>query len=120
MNAAAFAWKRRAAKIGHVVLLAAFVIFTAFPFYWMFITTFKTTLDLVDTHNNPFLFNLPPTLENLDVLFFNTQYGLWVWNTVLVGILVVIITLLLAIPRSEEHTSELQSLMRISYAVFCL
>src|SRR3546814_10726648 len=23
-------------------------------------------------------------------------------------------------PRSEEHTSELQSLMRISYAVFCL
>src|SRR3546814_10202908 len=26
----------------------------------------------------------------------------------------------LAGPRSEEHTSELQSLMRISYAVFCL
>src|SRR3546814_5228200 len=25
-----------------------------------------------------------------------------------------------AFPRSEEHTSELQSLMRISYAVFCL
>src|SRR3546814_4331332 len=23
-------------------------------------------------------------------------------------------------PRSEEHTSDLQSLMRISYAVFCL
>src|SRR3546814_7599172 len=27
---------------------------------------------------------------------------------------------LLATDRSEEHTSELQSLMRISYAVFCL
>src|SRR3546814_4714731 len=27
---------------------------------------------------------------------------------------------LLAAYRSEEHTSELQSLMRISYAVFCL
>src|SRR3546814_9819462 len=26
----------------------------------------------------------------------------------------------LCAPRSEEHTSELQSLMRISYAVFCL
>src|SRR3546814_5065372 len=26
----------------------------------------------------------------------------------------------LAISRSEEHTSELQSLMRTSYAVFCL
>src|SRR3546814_3940047 len=27
---------------------------------------------------------------------------------------------MLGAPRSEEHTSELQSLMRISYAVFCL
>src|SRR3546814_2148351 len=27
---------------------------------------------------------------------------------------------LLCLTRSEEHTSELQSLMRISYAVFCL
>src|SRR3546814_5702740 len=26
----------------------------------------------------------------------------------------------LPVERSEEHTSELQSLMRISYAVFCL
>src|SRR3546814_6872194 len=33
-------------------------------------------------------------------------------------LLAVVIVLFLA--RSEEHTSELQSLMRISYAVFCL
>src|SRR3546814_5291894 len=31
-----------------------------------------------------------------------------------------LIRLLRATGRSEEHTSELQSLMRISYAVFCL
>src|SRR3546814_6363740 len=30
------------------------------------------------------------------------------------------VTILRADGRSEEHTSELQSLMRISYAVFCL
>src|SRR3546814_1701715 len=30
------------------------------------------------------------------------------------------LTLNAAFQRSEEHTSELQSLMRISYAVFCL
>src|SRR3546814_4403054 len=29
-------------------------------------------------------------------------------------------TALVLVARSEEHTSELQSLMRISYAVFCL
>src|SRR3546814_6473809 len=32
----------------------------------------------------------------------------------------VLALLLLFVARSEEHTSELQSLMRISYAVFCL
>src|SRR3546814_1426740 len=30
------------------------------------------------------------------------------------------LTVVTALSRSEEHTSELQSLMRISYAVFCL
>src|SRR3546814_8704035 len=30
------------------------------------------------------------------------------------------IGILVAVLRSKEHTSELQSLMRISYAVFCL
>src|SRR3546814_5391304 len=34
---------------------------------------------------------------------FQVQLVIWLWLTV----------------RSEEHTSELQSLMRISYAVFC-
>src|SRR3546814_2187769 len=33
---------------------------------------------------------------------------------------VTVSTLVCLIGRSEEHTSELQSLMRISYAVFCL
>src|SRR3546814_9416517 len=32
----------------------------------------------------------------------------------------ILLYLLLTRTRSEEHTSELQSLMRISYAVFCL
>src|SRR3546814_4121759 len=37
-----------------------------------------------------------------------------------VGVLLVGVSLAVAAVRSEEHTSELQSLMRISYAVFCL
>src|SRR3546814_612764 len=36
------------------------------------------------------------------------------------GLLDVLTQAIAAVPRSEEHTSELQSLMRISYAVFCL
>src|SRR3546814_4678690 len=44
------------------------------------------------------------------------------WRTTLIPCLAVPVSLTgaLAGMRSEEHTSELQSLMRISYAVFCL
>src|SRR3546814_2127969 len=35
-------------------------------------------------------------------------------------ILLVGVAVMVCLYRSEEHTSELQSLMRISYAVFCL
>src|SRR3546814_3504361 len=37
-----------------------------------------------------------------------------------VGIVIKTLGVMIAGERSEEHTSELQSLMRISYAVFCL
>src|SRR3546814_5291568 len=37
-----------------------------------------------------------------------------------VGQIELIFTFIASVTRSEEHTSELQSLMRISYAVFCL
>jgi multiple sugar transport system permease protein len=91
-------WQRRAGHVGHFGILAAFAAFCAFPFYWMLITTFKDIHDLINTANNPFIFNNPPTLENLRVLFFDTQYVRWMLNTLGVGVAVVIITLLLAVP----------------------
>ena len=82
----------------HFGILAVFVTFTAFPFYWMLITAFKQTRDLLNPTNNPFLFNLPPTFEHVRVLFSETMFGQWLLNTALVGVLVVGITLLLAVP----------------------
>jgi multiple sugar transport system permease protein len=79
-------------------VLAAFTAFTAFPFYWMLITAFKRTSDLLKRGNNPFVYNEPPTLENLRVLFQDTLFLRWVGNTLVVGALVVVITLLLALP----------------------
>ncbi len=85
-------------RLGHRGVLAAFTAFTAFPFYWMLITAFKRTSDLLKRGNNPFVFNEPPTLENLRVLFQDTLFLRWVGNTLVVGLLVVVITLLLALP----------------------
>src|SRR3546814_3990360 len=46
--------------------------------------------------------------------------ALWVIYVILTAACAVTFYLLGMTPRSEEHTSELQSLMRISYAAFCL
>jgi multiple sugar transport system permease protein len=92
------AWRRPITRTGHFGVLAMFVVFAAFPFYWMLITMFKQTRDLLNVAYNPFLFNEPPTLENLRVLFTDTLYAQWLLNTGLVGVAVVVITLILALP----------------------
>jgi len=85
-------------RAGHFGVVGLFTVFTAFPFYWMLITTFKRESDLLKRANNPFVYNEPPTLENIRVLFEETLYGRWLANTLLVGLLVVVITLVLALP----------------------
>jgi multiple sugar transport system permease protein len=80
---------------GAVVVL---VTFAAFPFYWMLITTFKTDGDLYDLKSNPYWFNAAPTLEHLKYLFQETLFLQWIWNTALIGVCVVAITLLIALP----------------------
>ncbi len=79
-------------------IVVPFAIALAFPFGWMLITAFKQNSDLYNTENIPFLFNSPPTTEHVDLLFLDTNYLLWLWNTGFVGLLVVAITLVLALP----------------------
>src|SRR3989442_13074474 len=87
-------------RSGLYLSIAGFTFFAAFPFVWMGITAFKRILDLYNIHNNPFLFNLPPTMENLQLLFRETLFTRWVITTAFVGALVVIITLLVAFPAA--------------------
>src|SRR6266699_1446728 len=87
-------------KVVHVLVLGAFTILLAFPFYWMLITSFKQNLDLYTMENNPFLFNARPTLDHLRFLFTQTRFVRWLGNTALVGVAVVAITLLLALPAA--------------------
>jgi multiple sugar transport system permease protein len=82
------------------LIVGPFAIVLAFPFYFMVITTFKKTTDLYNLEKFPFWWSggLPQTDANLADLFNNTEYGKWIENTVFVGLLVVAITLLLAMP----------------------
>lgn len=96
-----FRWqraKREAARGTQFGIIAALAAFAAFPFAWMLITTFKETTDLYNPQHNPFLFHQPPTLEHLHRLFYDTLFGQWLLNTALVGVIVVAITLVLAVP----------------------
>jgi len=92
------------ALVGHRALILAFTVFAIFPFYWMVVTSFKQNSDLYvgasNTSHNPFIFNQPPTLAHLKILFQNTLYPTWLFNSLWVGALVVLITLALAVPAA--------------------
>jgi multiple sugar transport system permease protein len=81
------------------LVVGPFAIVLAFPFYWMLVTALKTEPDLYNTENVPFKFNQgSPTTNNFEFLWENTQYKTWLENTALVGAVVVVVTLLLALP----------------------
>lgn len=82
------------------LVVAGFCFFSAAPFVWMLITMFKQDKDLYQTANNPFLFNEPPTLDHINFLFESTNYVGFLRNSLVVGILVVVITLVIAIPAA--------------------
>lgn len=87
-------------RVVHILVIAVFTVLLAFPFYWMVITSFKQNVDLYTMENNPFLFNAKPTLDHLKFLFTQTQFVRWLGNTAFVGVVVVAITLLLAVPAA--------------------
>ncbi len=87
-------------RIGRWAIVVGFAALLAFPFYWMAITTFKQTSDLYNVDHNPFVFNAPPTLDHLKLLFEHTLFLRWFWNTTVAGAAVVVITLVLALPAA--------------------
>jgi multiple sugar transport system permease protein len=66
----------------------------------MFVTTFKEVNDLYNLQNNPLLFHLPPTMDQVRYLFEQTNFAKWVENTAVVGGTVVLITVLICVPAA--------------------
>jgi multiple sugar transport system permease protein len=102
------------------LIVGPFAIVLAFPFYWMLVTMFKTNGDLYNLANVPFTYHhagaalgekltfrhdhwLPlgfqhATTSHISFIFHDTNYVRWLENTAIVGGLVVLITLVLAVP----------------------
>jgi len=98
---AATATARRVGSRGVVYLVVwGFALMASFPFLWAVITMFKADPDLYNSDNNPFLYNSPPTLQHLRLLFQQTPYLTFVRNTLVVGFLTVVITLVFSLPAA--------------------
>jgi multiple sugar transport system permease protein len=81
------------------LIVGPFAIVLAFPFYWMLMSSLRADNDLYSLEEVPYKFNADsPTLSNYRFLFEDTGYRQWLENTVIVGVAVVVITLVLAVP----------------------
>jgi multiple sugar transport system permease protein len=92
--------KRRAKRMVLYGAVASFCFFAAAPFVYMLITMFKQDRDLYRSTSNPFFFSDPPTLEHLKLLFLDTNFTRFLQNSFFIGVLVVVITLIIAIPAA--------------------
>lgn len=81
-----------------LAILAALA--SAGPFLWSSITATKLNADLYDPQNNPFAYNQPPTFDHVRFLFTDTTFPTFAWNTLWVGLLVVLVTLVLGLPAA--------------------
>jgi multiple sugar transport system permease protein len=72
-----------------------FALVLAFPFVWMAITSLKRQSEVFTPGKT---WSFTPSLEGWRFLFEQTKYLTWLGNTVVVGLCVVAITLVLAVP----------------------
>src|SRR3546814_6875769 len=108
----------------HVILLIGVAI-VAFPLYVTFIASTQTAQEVAQAPMS--LLPGGHFFENYTAVLFghgsnSAPVARMMWVSTVMALVIAIgkISISMLSARSAEHTSELQSLMRISYAVFCL
>jgi multiple sugar transport system permease protein len=77
--------------------LLLIMIVLIFPFYWMVLTAIKPDEQLIDMEKyNPF-FVVAPTLKHINKLLFESNYPLWLWNTMYVSVLATFLSLIASV-----------------------
>jgi multiple sugar transport system permease protein len=77
--------------------LSIIMLVLLFPFYWMTMTAIKPKEHLLDLDaHNPF-WTLSPTLEHIKALLFETDYPLWLWNTMFIAVSATILSIVASV-----------------------
>jgi len=87
-------------RVGLYALAVLAAVVCAGPFLWSTVTATKLNADLYNPSNNPFVYNQPPTFDHVRFLFSETTFPTFAWNTLWVGLLVVLVTLALGLPAA--------------------
>lgn len=75
--------QRRAGLAGRLLVLAPFMVFVLFPFYWVLTTSLKTTPQI--SERTSIFWPDPFTIEQYQSLVFTTPFLQWLGNSVLVA-----------------------------------
>lgn len=94
------ATNRQLRQVGFYTAVVLLVLFAILPIAYAVLTVFKKQSELFDPSANPFLYEQGPTLDHLIFLFGSTQFPTFLWNTLIIGVLVVAITVALAVPAA--------------------
>jgi multiple sugar transport system permease protein len=91
---------RRWALISSYFFLVLFAIFFLVPPFYQLVTATKSTEEISRQSTNPWLPSFHPTLANLDALWNHTDFPIYMRNSAIVTVLVVVITMMIAVPAA--------------------
>jgi multiple sugar transport system permease protein len=91
---------RRWALFASYFFLVVFAIFFLIPPYYQLVTATKSSEEVSNQNTDPWLPSFSPTMENLDNLWNHTDFPIYLRNTAIVTVCVVIVTMIIAVPAA--------------------
>lgn len=94
------ATSRHLRQTGFYTAVVLMALFSVLPIGYAVLTIFKKQSELFNPASNPFLYEQGATAKHLLFLFTDTKFPVFLWNSLIIGLFVVAITLLLAVPAA--------------------
>jgi multiple sugar transport system permease protein len=91
---------RRWALVASYFFLVLFAIFFLIPPYYQLVTATKSSAQISNQTTDPWLPAIPVALDNIATLWNKTDFPIYLENTAIVTVCVVIITMLIAVPAA--------------------